>query len=895
MTRDSEREGKIARLANSGDHTGRRQYLKWMATAGITSTGLTGAGAAPARAEGPSITEVTIDDVTTDEVTAPDGVAANVDVTFTWETDTNWGDIDVRSTITVGSLDEPLIQRTFVYEMDNESATGTRTETIAVPAYPSKGRHDLTVRVQEPIGNEWGEGQQRTMEDAVIIGNFDDKIWPSVSDAEDGTCTPADGPDKPATGEGAADWFAYGGCGQRKRYDVVPGEEYEIHASTNGSRLTDAAYQIEELVVEPDGGAHWVIQETFEDPLGSYDEKSIIYTPESSTIQIRNIDRGPGIGFYVEVFGPVPSTTDVKLQIEDVRPVQVVFETGLGGDDRLDLVTGKETAVLVYPGGENLSELSGDVTFEVLSEDDSDALTDTEPVTLSAEEYIELAENDDFYALTGQASGTGDKEVRVQLQTMDEKTVDIPDEPISVPVTNRRTGGLDLRFYRDEGKSRLGRSDLDPVDKDVYDEHVEMATKHIQGTYPVAEDNYVSEAAGTFEANALEQGNYKLSATLADLEEKAWHDSSNNNDQVIAVGIMSQDTRDYINWHAGSDFGAGITMAEDHRLPGISSSNAVLVQAKYWTTVAHELGHQFGMHNDKEEYNYDEYEDERNTPGCTVSGHECGFGYFVLENEYIDGRKAYMEGGLASERIIGGWPNNTIDYPGDFADYDHTFAELAEVSDLIENEGGSASRLETSTAEQILYLKGEIAQDGTVETSEWHFFEDATPSPTAGDYAVIGRNGNNETVVEKPFNVSFTACTLAESGLEELEAGPFSFAMEYPTEVETVEFQENEETLETFDPREKLLRGAIDSIPDTGFKQSKAVDQRRTALHNKIDAIEQMLNADNTQGAVQKLQNDVRPTIDRWLQDDYEADRPIEVTKGTVLATIDDTIDRLNS
>jgi len=58
-----------------------------------------------------------------------------------------------------------------------------------------------------------------------------------------------------------------------------------------------------------------------------------------------------------------------------------------------------------------------------------------------------------------------------------------------------------------------------------------------------------------------------------------------------------------------------------------------------------------------------------------------------------------------------------------------------------------------------------------------------------------------------------------------------------------------------------LLHDAVDSIPDYGFINNP--QQRRKALHNKIDAVENMLIADNFKGALEKLKHDIKPFLRR--------------------------------
>jgi hypothetical protein len=88
-----------------------------------------------------------------------------------------------------------------------------------------------------------------------------------------------------------------------------------------------------------------------------------------------------------------------------------------------------------------------------------------------------------------------------------------------------------------------------------------------------------------------------------------------------------------------------------------------------------------------------------------------------------------------------------------------------------------------------------------------------------------------------------------------------------------------------------LLHDAVDSIPDYGFINNP--EQRRKALHNKIDAVENMLAAGNFNGALEKLKHDIKPTMEKWLKD-YTTETPLQLTKQQILHLIDQIIWRIN-
>ncbi|WP_158853593.1 hypothetical protein [Halorhabdus sp. CUG00001] len=126
------------------------------------------------------------------------------------------------------------------------------------------------------------------------------QLFPVATDAADDACQPASGESKSATGPGAAEWFAYGGCGSYKTYSVVPEETYWILSRTDSALLTDGSYEIHEQV-----GTSWESQQTVSGPQGEQKERMSKYVPATEQFRIVNV----GAGFYVEVYGPNPSST----------------------------------------------------------------------------------------------------------------------------------------------------------------------------------------------------------------------------------------------------------------------------------------------------------------------------------------------------------------------------------------------------------------------------------------------------------------------------------------------------------------------------------------------------------------------------------------------------------
>jgi len=73
---------------------------------------------------------------------------------------------------------------------------------------------------------------------------------------------------------------------------------------------------------------------------------------------------------------------------------------------------------------------------------------------------------------------------------------------------------------------------------------------------------------------------------------------------------------------------------------------------------------------------------------------------------------------------------------------------------------------------------------------------------------------------------------------------------------------------------EKLrgLQGGVSNLQDEAFKNATPADGRRNALENKIEAVVHQIEAGAFNGAVNKLQNDVRDHIEGWIKPEFAQD-----------------------
>lgn len=253
-----------------------------------------------------------------------------------------------------------------------------------------------------------------------------------------------------------------------------------------------------------------------------------------------------------------------------------------------------------------------------------------------------------------------------------------------------------------------------------------------------------------------------------------------------------------------------------------------------------------------------------------------------------------MEDAPVPELRFSRWISNKEE-SGYVREYDEIFKQLLENS----SRTSSVSSEDTSTGD-ILYVRGLIYDDDTVELLQWRFFDSESPSSVeTGDYAIKTLDSDGTKLSERSFHLSFKLYySTSESSRSPVktDVSAFSFAIPYPEEARSVEITRNDKTLLELEANIKLLRDAIDAIPEDGFINGENIaDQRRKALHNKIDAVDRMLEKENIRGAIQKLNQDVTQSVEKWLKEDYNVDNIEQVMKEEILTLIDGVTARLES
>jgi hypothetical protein len=687
------------------------------------------------------------------------------------------------------------------------------------------------------------------------------------------------------------------------------GEEFTVETAEGSQRTGE--YRIELPV---DGETNYTITTN----PGGYRmfEKSITLSPDDTVTETIELS-------------PVSS-----IDIEEVRPVQVVFDAGPAADT-VELVGGKSTAVFVVPEIGDIDRIPDDAEIEIKCISDrfggqwsGDLVGQTLTLDKADLEAFEEHDGETFgevpsipqFPITGDISGptgidvaTGDLGVAVG----DADQIDGGAATTFVNVVD--IDPIHITFYRDTGKSFLTQPDLDEVQPEDYAEHVEEAVRYLTATLPIAAADLSTTVGPTFTPRrpGASQG---ATLTLEAIEEAHGPSGTIPAERTWSVGIYSDDTKEY--W----DIGSGRTKAD-----GLGPEyRAVLVRNQNYLTTAHEFGHQFGLHNGTEEYKLPPSND----------GEQTTNGYWVDEGEFFDTAASFMQSpnkGFTATSTSGWWPSNAIDYTADALDYDVMMWKLSEGrAGVAPNEfdaNGTATGESVGSVElgdinghavddRLLYAKGLIETDHSeadpgelgdvldADTDRWHVYTDETldigPEPATGiaTIAAVARDSSGDQVAERKTRVVSKFCG-GQTGRIDRDTDPYyAVPVPYPRTAVQIELREIEATgqvqtsdnglVSAFDPRVEVLRGELDSIPDTGFRADdpETIEDTREGLHGIIDDVEASYDAGDNETAAEAIRTQLAPALDDALKDDYEANEPFERSRQSVETAIDDTVDR---
>ena len=293
----------------------------------------------------------------------------------------------------------------------------------------------------------------------------------------------------------------------------------------------------------------------------------------------------------------------------------------------------------------------------------------------------------------------------------------------------------------------------------------------------------------------------------------------------------------------------------------------VLVKEGFWTAAAHEIGHTFYL------------DDEYGTPNADCTEQILGItvdGYWVAKQKHVKDAKGFM-GTAPEEGEL--FPDGSDQPPNRWVTKDNWYKLMR----ALDSERPDP---------ELLLISGLIDLDGTVKLYRWLTLPKGVPDfPETGSYTIRLSDQAGATLLTAPFDISFSL-NVDPFGTIESDVAPFFVAIPYPVETAAVSIEgpEGVPLVHVF-PTSKVLRDAIQSIPDQCFVKNSS--QRRNALENKVEAIQNMLENGNKDAAISKLEKDILKHLESWLIDGCEKETPLEMTKQDVLGIVDDTIQRL--
>jgi beta propeller repeat protein len=277
---------------------------------------------------------------------------------------------------------------------------------------------------------------------------------------------------------------------------------------------------------------------------------------------------------------PEPSLCD--LSISDAKPVQVVFDSYIYNDDKVDLVAGKDTAILVYVRMENHEQLDEDVLVSVrlnFNEDEYITVKSKTIAELQEDNWIEFLLPDDIVT-TGEKTivATVDSRNLIEESNESNNTSELLDAEITVwecygfkvvyiPVTGLESGG---DYYGG------------PLYMTEYSTTVEMADSFMRGVWPVAENKLIVMPNNGEEYRGFSATDYagrNIAHLLDILELWAMGERITLTKAQNTIGIVPDR---YFEYHGFPD---------DYRGLSVGLCSAVLVEVGCWTAVAHEIGH----------------------------------------------------------------------------------------------------------------------------------------------------------------------------------------------------------------------------------------------------------------------------------------------------------------
>ncbi len=533
----------------------------------------------------------------------------------------------------------------------------------------------------------------------------------------------------------------------------------------------------------------------------------------------------------------------VDLSVSEVKLSQAVYDPDINSNGRVDLVAGRETLIEATLKADGLSE-PREVAFRAIVNGQAVASAN---VTVSNGLNKTKAL---FFTPTAVGNSL---ELKVEVDPGNETIEQNENNNFSSTKTFevRNTRQLGLAYFGIDhciGSSsggycygpRPGNSGDQIAFRSQLGIHVQQSNRYLNATFPLSASGLNAQlvrpdlggsAANDFNSvagssNGLTDDFFLLTRELK--RSAPWAEK--------AIAIVP-DT--YFPYH-----GHGTAQLEGIRGIAYLGGNppVAFVEVNQWVTVAHELGHLFGLGHASPSQVSQYWVSER-TP--------------VVARDLMDSL-----GGVAANSLYR-WISPS------------TFSAL--MSNLI----GPA------VDPEVILISGILKNDGIFESKPLLLLPEGLVSGSvdgALSVELISESGAVISTIQQDVQFMIETTTDVSSSLSAVNEVPIAVSIPYSENLAEVRVLWQGQVVYTLKPDSNLLREAVQGIPSFAYRT--AADQRKRHLLQDISIFEGLILKNNYSAALGLL-SAIRNKISNWLLDDYQRTNTYEYEKSEILTIID--------
>jgi hypothetical protein len=573
------------------------------------------------------------------------------------------------------------------------------------------------------------------------------------------------------------------------------------------------------------------------------------------------------------------------LSISEVKPVQVVWDSDINGDGKIDLVSEKPTTIVANITIDNADALDQNTDIPVRFIYDGQ-IKDTQ-----SKKVGEIQTNG-LINFTFTPPTEGEYEIRVvvdpeELIPESNETNNIHSQKVTVKAVN----DLFIGYFPITNPKAPYSTKFSPIDMDDYQSTIDANNKFIQATFPLGNSDFLSEktdnqiSACWTDTNLL-YGYVKDTQKVQELGIHTW----DPNKKRIYAGIVPDN---YFSAH-GVENWMGARPRALH--------NTILATEGYYTVISHETAHVFNLHSGKGNEEYEKVEHKSPTSDYVLGG-KAASGFDVTDlYDQGDSNRYIWHGELNQNPLdplntLNPFKENGLCLMGKSGLGTYTYYWVREGNPQLpkwicqEDYIDLFKAMRTDTADpELLYISGTFSKEGIFSLDSTYWIDNGIPEDIeSGDYSIVLLDKNQQMISTTPFPDPYEVFTDSD-GIIKMETGVMGFTIPYPKEVATIQLTHSGEVIGEFNPHEQLLGESFRAIPDSAFGTDQA--QRKAELQNDINEINSLIEQQNVLGARNKLEQ-VKVKLQDWLIDGYQTEDPLQLTKIEVIDVIDNILSRL--